>query len=452
MKQSLQLQIGQQLSMTPQLQQAIRLLQLSSTELLAEIRQQLEDNPLLEQPESSDDDSELDESVDVMEDDWEAGVGVQEGSTPFEERSAAPPSLNDRLLWQLRLAHLSDVDLAIGYCLIDALDERGYLHVPLEEIADASRRLLGSACPPDSPEEDEVLAVLHRIQQLEPVGVAARSLTECLLLQATALPEATPYRNELLALLSRMEKSKDPRKFLADNADVQADVMVLLRSLDPAPGAAFNQEPEDYVIPDVVVRRHRGRWQAQLNPRLQPKICINQMYAKLARQTENASDGLYLREQLQEARWFIKSLNNRQETLLQVAETILEMQQGFFDYGEEAMRPLVLADVAERVGMHESTISRVTTQKYMHTPRGLFELKYFFSSHVATEGGGACSSTAIRAIIKKLVTAENPRRPLSDSRLTDLLNDQGIQVARRTVAKYREALNIPSSSERKRFL
>ena len=469
MKPSLHLATTQQLSMTPQLQQAIRLLQLSSIDLLAEIQQQLDSNPLLEQedpdfdaatPESQDADNHTSEEP-AYEDDWSelsfAGNGDYSGDdddAPQEQGKAAAQTLADHLLWQLRLARLSQLDFAIGYCLIDALDTRGYLVEPLEDVAEACRQLLGDACPEDSPEEDEIIAVLHRIQQFEPTGVAARSLSECLRLQLHALPEATPYRQEALTLLTKLGDKADARLLASLRPDDPAtgQLLALLRQLDPAPGESFIETEEEVILPDVIVSRQRGRWQARLNPQLQPKLSINRYYAEMAQSSSDAKAGQYLRDQLQEARWFIKSLQSRQETLLKVSRTLLTLQQDFFNYGEEAMKPLVLADVAEKVGMHESTISRVTTQKYMHTPRGLFELKYFFSSHVATDGGGECSSTAIRAIIKKLVTAEDPRKPLSDNKLTDLLNEQGIQVARRTVAKYREALRIPSSSERKRPL
>lgn len=465
MKPSLQLATTQQLSMTPQLQQAIRLLQLSSIDLLAEIQQQLDNNPLLEREEyeeGSADDSAPTAEEPAYEDDWSnlsfSGTGDHHGDDdddfPQDNGKAAPQTLADHLLWQLRLARLSELDFAIGYCLIDALDERGYLVESLDDIANACRQLLGDACPDDSPEADEIIAVLHRIQQFEPTGVAARSLSECLRLQLAALPDTTPHRREALALLGRLGDKADARLLASldpDSPDTQ-QLLALLRQLDPAPGESFIEAEEDVVLPDVIVRKHQGRWQARLNPQLQPKLSINRVYADMAQHTSDANAGQYLRDQLQEARWFIKSLQSRQETLLKVARTLLELQQDFFDYGEEAMKPLVLADVAEKIGMHESTISRVTTQKFMHTPRGLFELKYFFSSHVGTDGGGECSSTAIRAIIKKLVTAEDPKKPLSDSRLTDLLNEQGIQVARRTVAKYREALRIPSSSERRRPL
>lgn len=444
--------------MTPQLQQAIRLLQLSSMDLLTEIQQQLDSNPLLEREEQDDIIEETEASVDEpdYEDDWSslsfAGSGDNTDDDTPDNGKAEAQTLAAHLLWQLRLARLSELDFAIGYCLIDALDERGYLTEPLADIASACQQLLGDACPPDSPEDDEVIAVLHRIQQFEPTGVAARSLSECLSLQLAALPENTPYRSEALTLIKRLGDKADARLLASLNPQDAAtqQLLALLRQLNPAPGESFIEAAEEIVLPDVIVSRHKGRWQARLNPQLQPRLSINHFYADLSQRTDDANAGQYLRDQLQEARWFIKSLQSRQETLLKVSRTLLELQQDFFNYGDEAMKPLVLADVAAKVGMHESTISRVTTQKFMHTPRGLFELKYFFSSHVATDGGGECSSTAIRAIIKKLVTAEEPKKPLSDNRLTELLNEQGIQVARRTVAKYREALRIPSSSERRR--
>lgn len=449
MKPTLQLKASQQLSMTPQLQQAIRLLQLSRTELLEEIRDKLDSNPLLEEAgvDNSGNDASDVQGVDTPADEWDqlsfgSGGGEEDELAP-EGGRPAPETLRDHLLWQLGLTRLSPTDLAIGYALIDAIDERGYLVSPLDEIADACREWL-----PEPPEEDEILAVLHAIQQFEPTGVGARHLAECLTLQLQALPADTPHRSDALALLAKLGQGLDARAL--KGMTLGSELLALLRQLDPAPGESFSEASDDALLPDVIVRRHEKGWQVFLNPQTLPKLGINRHYAALARNEGNT--GQYLRGQLQEARFFIRSIENRQETLLKVARAIVELQRGFFEYGEEAMKPLVMTEVAKAVGMHESTISRVTAQKYMLTPRGLFELRFFFSSHVETEDGGECSSTAIRAIIKKLVADEDPRKPLSDSRLETLLKAQGIQVARRTIAKYREALRIPSSSERKRVL
>ncbi len=478
MKPGLQLQIGQQLTMTPQLQQAIRLLQLSSLELRQEIRQALETNPMLEaeeeypdetEAETEQDDSADDESAPV-ETDWDdiwlegAGSGsttapAPEDQTPWEERNAPESGLHEHLLWQLNLTPMSDADRTIAYAVIEGLDDGGYLNASLEEIAEAARREIGDDAPDEAfPEEDEVLAVLHRIQQFDPPGVAARDLRECLSLQLRQLPRETPWRDQALALLdehSQLLESGDEaalRRRLGLSREELREVLALLRGLSPSPGDSLGSRNPDYVVPDVILTFRDGRWHVELNPEVQPRIRVNDRYAALAGNSRNAGDNEYLRERLQEARWFIKSLHSRNETLLRVATRIVEVQQDFFRFGEEAMKPLVLSEVAETLDMHESTISRVTSQKYMLTPRGVLELKYFFSSHVATRGGGECSSTAIRAIIRKLIDAEDAGRPLSDSKLTGLLNEQGIEVARRTVAKYREAMNIPSSSERKRLV
>lgn len=477
MKPGIQLQMGQQLTMTPQLQQAIRLLQLSTVELRQEIQEQLETNPLLEleddsaeldAPEEADPDTELDPAGEEsladelpVDADWDdyvgepTGVPASEDDRPPEDNTAAAPSLHDHLHWQLNLTPMSLPDRAIAWALIEGLDTSGYLAISLEDAGDAARASLGEACPEHFPAEEEVLAVLHRLQHFDPPGVAARDLAECLRLQLEQMEPAPPWRAEALtlldqgqALLERGDRAGLCR--LLDVTEAQLDeIMAVIRALNPTPGEDLAPPPEAE-IPDVIVRRRHGRWSVDLNPDALPRLGINRYYAGLAGQGRSEAEDGYLRARLQEARWLLKSLQSRNETLLQVAQRIVEVQQDFLDYGEEGMKPLVLADIAEAVEMHESTISRVTNRKYMATPRGLFELKYFFSSHVATEGGGECSSTAIRAIIRKLVAAEDARKPLSDNKLAALLQERGIQVARRTIAKYRESLGIASSSERKR--
>ncbi|MEY1662663.1 RNA polymerase factor sigma-54 [Isoalcanivorax beigongshangi] len=482
MKPGLQLQLGQQLTMTPQLQQAIRLLQLSTLDLRQEIQEAIETNPLLELDEDApldapehDDDavSEVSGADDAVLDDYDSQVDVDwddvyteapsAGAPPddeqdWEQRTGSHASLEDHLLWQLNLARMSDSDRLIAYAIIEALDERGYLIAALDDIAATARREWGEPLPDaDYPEPDEVLAVLHRVQQFDPPGVAARDLAECLALQLQQLPARTPWRTEALALtgqLALLEAQDLPRlrRELGLSEDALAAALGLLRQLHPAPGETIAPSEPEHTVPDVVVRRVGRRWRVELNTDILPKVRLNPYYSAAANRPQRDEDSSYLRGQLQEARWFLKSLQSRNETLLKVAARIVEVQQDFFNYGEEAMKPLVLADIAQAVEMHESTISRVTTQKFMLTPRGLFELKFFFSSHVGTDGGGECSSTAIRAIIRKLVAAEDPKKPLSDSKLASLLNDQGIQVARRTIAKYREAMKIPASSERKRLV
>lgn len=477
MKPGLHLQLGQQLTMTPQLQQAIRLLQLSTVELRQEIREALETNPLLELEEDFSDAESLEDVAEReagleedipqeldMDSDWDDWFddtgGPASGGEPFDDPGdrAAPAGLHEHLLWQLNLTPFSPLDRAIAHAIVESLDERGYLEADLTDIAAAGRALLGEDAPDGFPDEDEVLAVLHRVQHFDPPGVAARDLRECLLLQLEQLPPEQAHRDTALMLvrdgLPLLEKRdyRALRRQLAIGENELVDTVKLVSSLNPFPGEALQAPNDDYVIPDVIVSRREGRWQAELNPEALPRLGLNHYYASLAGQARTEQEGSYLRGRLQEARWLLKSLQSRNETLLRVASCIVEVQQGFFTYGEEAMKPLVLAEVAEVVGMHESTISRVTNQKFMFTPRGLFELKYFFSSHVSTEAGGECSSTAIRAIIRKLIAAEDARKPLSDNKLAALLGEQGIQVARRTVAKYREAMKIPASSERKRLV
>lgn len=490
MKQGLHLQLGQQLKMTPQLQQAIRLLQLSALDLRQEIQDTVESNPLLELEDDASDfatetlsesisegdreELDLDNSDHFADDlqvdtDWDdiypgsstgsgSGSGLDEEGDSWEARSSAPESLHEHLLWQLNLTPMNEADKAIAEAIIDALDDRGYLTDDLADIRAAVQPLNLKPEDPLFPEDDEIVAVLHLLQHFDPPGIGARNLAECLTIQLNMLTEDTPWRSQALQLVGQHLNLLESRDFETLrrrtnlNDEQLAEVMRLIRGLNPAPGELVSDNAPEYVVPDVVVSRRGKRWLVELNPESMPKVRINDHYAGMIRHTRREEDGSYLKGQLQEAKWFLKSLQSRNETLLKVATRIVEVQQGFFEYGEEAMKPLVLAEIAESVGMHESTISRVTNQKYMHTPKGVFELKYFFSSHVGTDGGGECSSTAIRAIIKKLVAAEDARKPLSDNKLADLLNEQGIQVARRTVAKYREAMRIPASSERKRLI
>jgi RNA polymerase sigma-54 factor len=510
MKASLQLKLGQSLTMTPQLQQAIRLLQLSTLDLQQEIQQALESNPMLETSEdedqaaeasaadensqdgaSADDDkpgtgetdtpgdwdenengpdwsSETD-SPDTIPDDlpvdtaWDdiyqpapstATRNDDENDHDFETRNSPTETLRDHLEWQLNLTPLNERDQAIGHALLDAVNNNGYLTSSLEEIHSG----MIEEADEDPLELDEVEAVLHRLQHFDPPGVFARDLQECLLIQLNQLPPETSWLAQARLVITHyinLLGNRDYAQLLRRSRlkeDQLREVLALITTLNPRPGDTIDQAEPDYVIPDVIVRKHSERWRVELNPDIAPRIRVNASYASLIKRADSSADNTYLRDQLQEAKWFIKSLQSRNETLLKVATRIVEHQQGFLDQGEEAMKPLILSDIAQAVEMHESTISRVTTQKYMHTPRGIFELKYFFSSHVSTDEGGECSSTAIRAMIKKLIATETPKKPLSDSRIATMLGEQGIKVARRTVAKYREAMHIPPSNERKRLV
>lgn len=482
MKPALQLKFGQQLTMTPQLQQAIRLLQLSTLDLQQEIQEALDNNPLLEQAEEENaSNSEQEVSLESLETDSstvDTSEALQQSSiseempidTTWDEvvsaapvASAAPArdddtvfqgettdSLQSHLLWQLDLTPMSDADRAIALTILDGIDDSGYLTVTAEDILESQGN--------DELELDEVEAVLKRVQLFDPIGVGSRSIQECLLVQLRQFDSNTEWLKEAMQVINNhmdLLANRDFRTLMRRarlKEDQLREVMRLIQSLNPRPGSAIVEEDNQYVIPDVSVMKKNGVWQVELNPDSVPKIQVNQQYAALSRNSRNSSDSQFIRSHVQEAKWFIKSLESRNDTLLKVANCIVRRQYDFFEYGDEAMKPMVLNDVAEEVEMHESTISRVTTQKYMHTPRGIFELKYFFSSHVSTEGGGECSSTAIRALIKKLVAAENSAKPLSDSKMAELLSDQGIKVARRTIAKYREALNIPPSNQRKSLL
>ena len=505
MKPSLVLKMGQQLTMTPQLQQAIRLLQLSTLDLQQEIQEALDSNPMLEReedgddfdnsdpmaesiekksetpsndsPEQSEPDNHYEEPINTVENleegdwgdripnelpvdtAWEDIYQTSASSLPsndddewdFTTRTSSGESLQSHLLWQLNLAPMSDTDRLIAATLIDCINPQGYLDETLEEV-------LESFDPELEIELDEIEVVLHRIQQFEPAGIGARNLRECLLLQLRQLPERTDWLSEAVKLVSDHLDILGGRDYnllmrrMKLKEDELRQVIDLIQTLNPRPGSQIEAGEPEYVVPDVIVRKHNGRWLVELNQDAMPRLRVNAQYAGFVKRADSSADNTFMRNQLQEARWFIKSLLSRNETLMKVSTQIVEHQRGFFEHGDEAMKPLVLHDIAEAVGMHESTISRVTTQKFMHTPRGIYELKYFFSSHVSTSEGGECSSTAIRAIIKKLVAAENPKKPLSDSKIAGLLEEQGIQVARRTVAKYRESLGIAPSSERKRLM
>lgn len=520
--------MGQHLTMTPQLQQAIRLLQLSTLDLQQEIQEIVDANPMLEVSEehdtaanskdadatndsdissalaneskpadnsdsssaegdtdyneyndanlngaeltstdsSSSDDSDWQDNIPTevpVDSKWDdvypssapasssSGSGSDFNELPdLDNRDSVADSLTSHLMWQLNLTPMSDKDQLIATTLIDSLTPNGMLGTPVEELLECFDTELDV-------ELDEIEAVRHRIQQFDPLGVASVDLTDCLMVQLAQLPCTTPWREQAAQIINRhlnLLASRDFTQLIRRTRLKEqelAEVITLIRSLNPRPGDAFQDNTAQYVVPDVFVKKENGRWLVELNPDIAPKIRINSEYASLVKRADSSSDNTFLRDNLQEAKWFLKSLHSRNETLLKVASKIVEHQRGFLDHGAEAMKPLVLHDIAKDVDMHESTVSRVTTQKYMHTPRGIFELKYFFSSHVATAEGGECSSTAIRAIIKKLVAAENSRKPLSDNKLANLLDEKGIKVARRTVAKYRESMAIPPSNERKKI-
>nr|VFK53473.1 MAG: RNA polymerase, sigma 54 subunit, RpoN/SigL [Candidatus Kentron sp. TUN]VFK54811.1 MAG: RNA polymerase, sigma 54 subunit, RpoN/SigL [Candidatus Kentron sp. TUN] len=475
MKQSLQLGIGQQLMMSPQLQQSIRLLQLSTLELQTEIQQALESNIMLEFEDEDYDGAMRDENVDTHENDIEPDIqptdipqdlpvdstwediydsgssGNPDIRTDINNRGSDEGELRDYLYRQAELCRFSEIDRIIAIAIIDAIDDDGYLRVDMEYI----RQSLSHDDPEIGP--DEIQAILHRIQSFEPTGVGARNLRDCLLLQLWALPRETAWRTHAIALveqhldlLGRHNYDKLMQRMGVDRTQLQ-QIISIIQSLNPRPGSQIDSTPTLYVTPDIFVKKINGHWHVDLNPETMPKIRLNSHYAGLIRRANNSADNSILKAHLQEARWFLKSLRNRNNTLLKVASCIVECQQAFLEYGEEAMKPMVTQDIADAVGVHASTISRVTTRKYIHAPRGVYELKSLFSTHVATQEGGKASSTAIRALIKKLIAAENAQSPVSDAKLAGILSGQGINVARRTVAKYREMLGIPSSSERKQL-
>jgi len=477
LKPALQLRLGQQLTMTPQLQQAIRLLQLPVLELQAQIREALETNVMLE---SEDEVGSL-ETGDSVEPPFENAAPTQTAAeTPEAETEADTPddsewgdnqitgqsespwsgddhsqefsdtsgeTLQEHLTWQLEMSRLSERDRRIGAAIIDAINDDGYVIEPLEEIA---RNLL----PETVADVADLERVLRHVQAMDPAGVGARSVSECIELQLRQLDPDTPGRDTaLLIAASYLDQVADQqypllRRQLRVSEDELEHALVLVRACQPRPGSSVHSVPAEYIVPDVFVRRTERGWAVDINPASLPRIRVNQSYAGLI---GRSSDHAMLRTQLQEARWLIRSLEIRNDTLLKVARCIVQRQSAFLENGDESMQPMILKDVAEAVEMHESTISRVTTNKYMHTHRGVFEFRYFFSSHVAASDGTEMSSTAIRAKIRKLVAAEDADKPLSDSRIADILSQEGVQVARRTVAKYREALGIPPSSDRKRI-
>jgi RNA polymerase sigma-54 factor len=481
MKQTLQLKLSQQLTLTPQLQQSIRLLQLSTLELNQELETILMENPLLERDDAeqeslpappngsggeeyaapdrdsaanetpaSDNDQPERESADI---DWSSDAPSSSArredgeDSDYPQLAACTPTLGEYLMQQLALSQLPDRDKSVVNTLIAALDEGGYLSQSLEEIAEL--------LPPElEVGMDELQIGLHYLQSFDPTGVGARTPAECLELQLKDLPPDTPARalainivHDHLQALAAHDFTRLKRLLQCDD-DSLREAQHLIQSLNPHPGAAYSANETRYIVPDVIVKKVKNAWVAALNPDAMPKLRVNRMYAEILQNKMHAAGG-QMSNQLQEARWLIKNVQQRFETILRVAQAIVDRQRHFFDHGEVAMRPLVLREIADTLGLHESTVSRVTTQKFMATPRGILELKYFFGSHVATETGGICSATAIRALLKQLVSAEDGKKPLSDSKIAQILGEQGIVVARRTVAKYRESLNIPSVSLRK---
>jgi RNA polymerase sigma-54 factor len=478
LKPALQLRLGQQLTMTPQLQQAIRLLQLPVLELQQQIREALETNVMLEsedeagsletgdtalepQFEAANTASETapveapdrEQEVDLVDDpDWgdqvtgpsEAPWSGGDESRDFSDSKGE--TLQAHLTWQLEMSRLDERGMRIGASIIDAINDDGYLIEPLEEIArNLQPEIVASV--------EEVERVLRHVQAMDPAGVGARSVGECIQLQLRQLDASTPGRETALNIAANyLDQVADQqyallRRQLRVSDEEMDHALALVRACQPRPGSSVHSVPAEYIVPDVFVRRTERGWAVEINPASLPRIRVNQGYASLI---GRSSDHAMLRTQLQEARWLIRSLEIRNDTLLKVARCIVQRQSAFLENGDEYMQPMILKDVAEAVQMHESTISRVTTNKYMHTHRGVFEFRYFFSSHVAASDGTEMSSTAIRAKIRKLVAAEDADKPLSDSRIAEILSQEGVQVARRTVAKYREALGIPPSSERKR--
>ena len=496
MKQGLQLKFSQQLTMTPQLQQAIKLLQLSTLELSQEITEQLYSNPLLEEiTEDQDAENQLKKtnnektltetsnltaeeleepsknteplSQETDQNDWDSdfdnySVQTQDiarinnndgnirGEINLEQVHQVTQSLKDHLLWQLNLTNLNARDLSIAEMLTYSLDDNGLLTQNLSEIFE-------DLDENNNEYESEFLTVLTRLQQFDPPGVYARDLKECLLIQLNQLSQDTPFLKQAKILV--LQFLEDIGKLNTDkllkktqlSLDELRGAISLVRSMNPYPGEFLQENDTEYITPDAYVIKTSDKWRAIINDDHNPRLRINETYKNLIRQSDNSKENQYLKDSLTEAKWFIKSLESRNETLLKVVNCIIELQEDFFEHGPVSMRPMILSDISEKLDLHESTISRVTTSKYLATPRGIYELKYFFSSHVATATGGECSSTAVSAILKELINAEVPHKPLSDNKLTELLKEQGINIARRTVAKYREGLGIPSSSDRKRF-
>lgn len=486
MKPALQLKLSQHLALTPQLQQSIKLLQLSTVEMQQEIERYLLENPMLERDDDQGGESfsaaqqfdsprneesrseaapaeerepreereqEVPSSPSEIDDDrWTSDAGTFTGAGRDDEDDnesqdihAATTSLRDHLGWQLGMTQLSERDRSLVRFLIEALDDDGYLSTPLQE--------LWETLPPEYEIEIEELEIaLHHIQHFDPIGIGARSPKECLALQLKAMPAdevqalALNIVDKHLELLAARDFTKIRRLTACDDESLKA-AQALIVSLNPRPGARFAQVEARYITPDVMVKKLKGKWTAYINPDAYPRLRINRLYAEILSRQRRGNGNLT--GQLQEARWLIKNVQQRFDTIHRVTQAIVERQRQFFEHGEVAMRPLVLREIADILGLHESTVSRVTSQKYMATPRGIFELKYFFGSHVSTDTGGACSATAIRALIKQLISAEDGKKPLSDSQISEILGQQGIVVARRTVAKYRESLNIPPVNLRK---
>jgi RNA polymerase sigma-54 factor len=495
MKQALEIKLGQKLAMTPQLQQAIRLLQLSVIDLRTEIQSALDSNPMLDTAENDETivDSETsneDESINSSEkqasdkdeptasketdDVFEQGTAGDElkedytwddesyiprstssnnqandwSGMDLDSRNTSPTTLHDHLEWQMRMLPLSKRDQLIAGTIIEAVNDDGYLTLTVEDITrslDAEPAI----------EQDEVMAMLHQIQNFDPVGVAAVDLADSLQIQLRQLPDDTAFLSTAMTIAAKhldLVAHRDLTKLkrlIKGKPAILSGAITLIQSLNPRPGSIINQSETRYIIPDVTVKKISGKWRVLLNEDALPKLEVNRYYQSLIRRGDNSTDNRYLKENLQEARWYIKSLQNRHDTLLNVANEIIKRQQDFFEHGDESMKPMVLHDIADALELHESTISRVTTNKYMQTHMGVFELKYFFSSHVNTTDGGTCSSTAIRSQIKKLVNNEPIGKPISDNRIAELLSQQGMCVARRTVAKYRELMSIPPSNLRK---
>ncbi len=482
LNQSINLRLGQQLKMTPQLQQAIRMLQLSAVELQQEVQEILETNPLLEEGEEGDNldqkseqETTADETTlsgetltdsketipEELETDsnWEDTYDIpsmlgssapSEGFESHEIRSSAL-SLQDHLIWQLNTLHLSERDYTLSIALIDAINQDGYLESTLEELIDVLQL--------DPPVEmEEMTTQLHQIQQFDPPGVGARDLRECLLIQLHQITDDTPEKavathwiENHFDLLSEQNRDLLGRK-LHTSAETVSQALALIRTLDPHPGGKIESPSVEYVIPDLIVRKSEGAWEIELTPETSPKLRISPFYHSMRGKPQNSSDKEYITRNIQEARWFLKSLQNRNQTLFTVASHIFQVQSAFLEGGAEKMRALTLRTIADAIEMHESTISRVTTNKYVQTPQGIFELKYFFSSQLKTTDGDGTSATAVRAMIRQIVDSEDPVKPISDHRITLMLAEKGVKVARRTVAKYRDILSIPPSNERRRSL
>ena len=502
MKQTLAVKLGQQLKMTPQLQQAIKLLQMSSLELTEEIENALEENPLLEREDeqemfigdnsptdvpdlsggSESDNNQIDKQLEALpeltgkttenndpegdetfQNEWDDNFisGSQSLSHAdndlfdIYEQRASKETLKDHLLWQLELAKLAKSDFEIGVTIIGSINEDGFLEASVSELLESLPK--ETLCEVDLDETDVEL-VLQVIQSFEPLGVAARTLTESLVIQLKSFPESFHRRAEAIELLNqssdllaKKDYARIQKKHELSRAEL-GEAIALIQTLNPTPGCEFGNSESEYVIPDLVAKTKGGKWFVELNPQAVPKIRVSSFYEDMLRNSGKKAEKDYLKNNIQDAKWLVRSVQTRHDTLLKVGQKIAEVQQSFFDEGAVAMKPLILSEIADQVGLHESTVSRVTSKKYLATPSGLFELKHFFSSKLASDKGEETSSTAIRALIKKITDEENPQKPLSDSKIVGILKARNIDVARRTVAKYRESLSIPPSNERKRLI